>query len=198
MRHTLGAASMALDQARRLSETIARERPRLQTFVRARVADAGDAEDIVQEVFSELIAAEAMLLPIEQAGAWLLRVARNRITDFFRKRKPLALADVRADAADDEVGIEDLLPSADAGPEAAYARAVLLEELEAALEELPAAQREVFLAHELEGKSFKELAAETGIGMNTLLARKHYAVLHLRERLRAVYDDFFATGDWER
>jgi RNA polymerase sigma factor (sigma-70 family) len=189
---------MALDQARRLSETIARERPRLQTFVRARVADAGDAEDIVQEVFSELIAAEAMLLPIEQAGAWLLRVARNRITDFFRKSKPLALADVRADAADDEVGIEDLLPSADAGPEAAYARAVLLEELEAALEELPAAQREVFLAHELEGKSFKELAAETGIGMNTLLARKHYAVLHLRERLRAVYDDFFATGDWER
>lgn len=196
MRHIPGAVSLTPDQLRRLSETIARERPRLRRFVRSRVADARDAEDIVQEVFSELVEAEAMLVPIERAGAWLLRVARNRIADFFRKSKPAPLDD--AAAGDEVVAVEDLLPAAEAGPDAAYARAVLLEELEAALEELPDTQREVFIAHELEGRSFKELAAESGVGINTLLARKHYAVLHLRGRLRAVYEDFFENGGWDR
>jgi RNA polymerase sigma factor (sigma-70 family) len=199
MRHTLGAAWTA-EEVRRLTEVIARERPRVRNFVRSRVADAGDAEDILQDVFYELVASYRLMQPIDEIGAWLFRVARNRITDFFRKKKPVALEDLGARDADDEDGsvVEDLLPSPDQGPEAAYARGVLLDELEAALAELPRAQREVFVAHELEGRSFKELAAESGVGVNTLLARKRYAVLHLRERLRSVYDDFFETGGWER
>lgn len=188
---------MTPEEVRRLSDTIAREQPRLRKFVRARVHDAGDVEDIVQDVFHELVIADRVMEPIEQAGAWLVRVARNRITDFFRKKKPIALEDLRA-ADGEDASLEDLLPSADAGPEAAYARAVLLEELEAALAELPEAQREIFIAHELEGRSFKELAAASGENINTLLARKRYAVLHLRERLRAVYEDFFETGGWQR
>jgi RNA polymerase sigma factor (sigma-70 family) len=173
-------------QDQRISETVARERGRLRSFIRRRVPDESDVEDILQEVFYELVEASRLMQPIEQVGAWLFRVARNRIADLFRKRRP--------GAAEDRDGepqrLEELLPSPDAGPEAAYARGVLLDELEAALEELPEEQREVFVAHELEGRSFRQLAAETGVKVNTLLSRKHYAVLHLRRRLRAIYDEF--------
>jgi RNA polymerase sigma factor (sigma-70 family) len=147
-------------------------------------------------VLFELVESYRLPQPLENVGAWLFRVARNRITDFFRKKRPVALADVAAAGAEEsELGaIEELLPSTAAGPEADFARAVLIEELDAALNELPAEQREVFIAHEIEGESFKEIAARTGIGVNTLLSRKHYAVLHLRGRLRAIYDEFIDTG----
>jgi RNA polymerase sigma factor (sigma-70 family) len=186
------AGWMTAQQDQWLSETIEREQGRLRGFIRKRVADADDAEDILQDVLYELVQAQALTEPIEQAGAWLYRVARNRITDFFRKRKPEAPPHQSSDADEfvEGVRLEDLLPSPDGGPEAAYARTVLLEELDAALDELPEEQRSVFVAHELEGRSFKELAAETGLSVNTLLSRKHYAVLHLRDRLREIYDDF--------
>jgi RNA polymerase sigma factor (sigma-70 family) len=190
----MNQAALARDvtgQDRRLAETIGREQPRLRNFIRTRVHDIDDAEDILQEVFYELVEATRLLKPIEHVSAWLFRVARNRITDLFRKGKPEVSMD--APVTSPETGnlllFEDLLPSPDAGPEAAYARTVLLEELDAALDELPDEQRDVFVAHELEGRSFKELAAATGVGMNTLLARKHYAVLRLRRRLQAIYDD---------
>ena len=195
MRQALGAGWMTADEERRLTDDIAREGPRLRSFVRRRVADAADAEDILQDVFFELAESYRAVRPVEQVGAWLFRVARNRITDLFRKKKPAALEETVAAAADDAVSLEELLPSADAGPEAAYARRVLLEELDAALNELPPEQREVFIAHELEGVSFKDLAARSGVGLNTLLSRKRYAVLFLRERLREIYDEFTATGD---
>ncbi len=183
---------MTAERDHRLSEAIEREQPRLRNFIRKRVADAGVAEDILQEIFYELVEAYRLMKPVEQVGAWLFRVARNRITDLFRKRNREApRTGLEAVGEDGEsVNLEDLLPSPDAGPEAAYARSVLLEELDAALDELPEEQREVFIAHELEGRSFKELAAETGLSVNTLLSRKHYAVLHLRERLQAIYDEF--------
>jgi RNA polymerase sigma factor (sigma-70 family) len=181
-------------QDQQISETIDREKARLRNFIRRRVADQSDAEDILQEVFYELLETYRLMKPIEQVGAWLFRVARNRITDLFRKKKPDASTNESVNAEDGEfLELEDLLPSPNAGPEAAYARAVLLEELENALEELPQEQREVFIAHEIEGRSFKELAAETGLSVNTLLSRKHYAVVHLRERLRAVYTEFTKT-----
>jgi len=181
------------EQDRRIAETFDRERGRLRRFIRGRVADREDAEDLLQDVFAELVEAYRLLQPIEQAGAWLFRVARNRIVDRFRKKKPELLADVRRRddfAGDSPASLEDLLPSPDAGPEAAYARAVLLDEIEAALEELPEKQRFVFVAHEIEGRSFRELAAETGVPLNTLLSRKHDAVLHLRRRLQGIYDEF--------
>jgi RNA polymerase sigma factor (sigma-70 family) len=190
---------MMAEQDERISEAIDRDKTRLRNFIRRRVADPSDAEDILQEVFYELVETYRLMKPIEQVGAWLFRVARNRITDLFRKRKPEASTNDPAVTADGEVlTLEDLLPSADAGPEAAYARTVLLAELEDALEELPEEQREVFLAHEIEGRSFKELAAETGLSVNTLLSRKHYAVVHLRERLREVYDEFTKAGGQEK
>jgi RNA polymerase sigma factor (sigma-70 family) len=186
----LSTSQMAVEQDQRISETVAREQARLRNFIRKRVPEGVDAEDILQDVFSELVEAYRLMKPIEQAGAWLFRVARNRIIDSFRKKRPEALNDQRAAAADGEpLAMEDLLPSADGGPEAAYARTVLLEELEDALDELPKEQREVFIAHEIDGRSFKQLAAETGVSVNTLLSRKHYAVVHLRERLRGVYDE---------
>ena len=179
------------EQDRRLSEIVAEERARLRNFIRRRVPDPSDAEDIVQEVFYELVEANRLLMPIEHMTGWLFRVARNRITDLFRRTRPETFSEA---AVEDEEGellrIEDLLPSPDAGPEALHARNVLLDELEQALGELPAEQREVFIAHELEGRSFKELAAESGVKVNTLLSRKRYAVLHLRERLRNIYDEF--------
>jgi RNA polymerase sigma factor (sigma-70 family) len=182
--------SMSEDDLR-VSATIARERSRLAAFIRRRVADPWDAEDIVQEVFSKLVEANRLLMPIDHVTGWLFRVARNRITDLFRKVEPERFSQAAVEGDDGELlRIEDLLPSPDAGPEALYVRGVLIDELELALEELPAAQREVFVAHELEGRSFKELAAETGVSVNTLLSRKHYAVLHLRERLQSIYDDF--------
>ena len=176
------------DQNRRLSEVIQRERRRLFRFIRKRVDDEGDAEDILQDVFYELIEAYRLMKPIEQVGSWLYRVARNRIIDLFRKRRPEAIKEMPLDGDVDP--FEDLLPSTDAGPDALYARSVLLEELHAALQELPAEQREVFVAHEMDGHSFKELADETGLSINTLLSRKRYAILHLRRRLQAIYDEF--------
>lgn len=177
-------------QDRKIVETVGRERNRLRNFIRRRVGDLDDAEDILQDVFFELVEASRMLMPIEHASAWLYRVARNRITDSFRKRKPELSTDTPVGTAEEDgLSLEDLLPSADAGPEAAYARSVLLEELEAAIEELPEEQRDVFVAHELEGRSFRELSNETGLSVNTLLARKHYAVLRLRRRLQAIHDE---------
>src|SRR5579863_1738512 len=180
---------LSLEQDQRISEAVARERPRLRNFIRRRVADPGDAEDILQDVFYELVAAYRLMQPVDQIGAWLFRVARNRIIDLFRGRKREATA---ADSGE-MLGWEDLLPSPDAGPEALFARSVLMEELDAALDELPEEQREVFVAHEIDGRSFKELAAETGLSVNTLLSRKHYGVLHLRKRLQAIYDEFTKT-----
>src|SRR6202035_2231209 len=180
---------MMAEQDERISEAINRDKTRLRNFIRRRVADPSDAEDILQEVFYELVETYRLMKPIEQVGAWLFRVARNRITDLFRKRKPDASMNDPVVAEEGEfVTFEDLLPSRDAGPEAAYARTVWLDELEDALAELPDEQREVFLAHEIEGRSFKELAAETGLSVNTLLSRKRYAVLHLRERLQEIND----------
>jgi RNA polymerase sigma factor (sigma-70 family) len=179
-----------IEQDRQLSAVIAGEGSRLRNFIRRRVPDPADAEDILQEVFSELVEANRLLMPIEHVTGWLFRVARNRITDLFRKKKPETFSD--AAVADEESKlrqIEDLLPSREAGPEAAYEQALLLEELEEALDELPGEQREVFLAHEIDGYSFKEIAARTGVGINTLLSRKRYAVLRLRERLQDIYDE---------
>jgi RNA polymerase sigma factor (sigma-70 family) len=179
------------EQDRQISAIVAQERSRLRNFIRRRVPDPSDAEDIVQEVFYELVEANRLLMPIEHVTGWLFRVARNRITDLFRKKKPESFSDATVEDEGGEVlQIEDLLPSADAGPEALYFRNVLLEELELALDELPEEQRDVFVAHELEGRSFKEMAAETGVSVNTLLSRKRYAVLHLRERLQNIYDEF--------
>jgi len=187
MNDTLTLDKMTAEQDRRISQAVAREESRLRAFIRRRVADASDAEDILQDVLYELVEAVRLMTPIDQLGAWLFRVARNRIIDLFRKQAPAAPRDVSVD--DEAYAFGDLLPSPDGGPEAEFARGVLLEELAAALDELPAEQREVFIAHQLEGRSFKELAAETGVSVNTLLSRKHYAVLHLRRRLRDVYDE---------
>jgi RNA polymerase sigma factor (sigma-70 family) len=182
---------MALEQDQRISEVVKREQSRLRNFIRRRVPDPRDAEDIVQEVFYELVEANRLLMPIEHVTGWLFRVARNRITDLFRKKKPESFSDAAlADEDGELLQIEDLLPSPDAGPEALYVRHVLLEELELALGELPEEQRDVFVAHELEGRSFKQMATETGVPVNTLLSRKRYAVLHLRERLQSIYDEF--------
>ncbi len=182
------------EQDQRLTETIGREQGRLRNFIRKRVADEADAEDILQDVFYELIEAYRLTKPIEQVGAWLYRVARNRIIDGFRKKKPEPLSAIAGSDAEGEGGdslsLEELLPSRDAGPEAAYARAILLEALDAAIDELPEEQREVFVAHEFEGRSFKEISAEMGVSVNTLLSRKHHAVLHLRRQLQTIYDDF--------
>ena len=191
MKDVASAEPMALEQDRRISEVVSREQSRLRNFVRRRVPDPRDAEDILQDVFYKLVEANRMLMPIEHVTGWLFRVARNRITDFFREKKPENFSDAAVADQDDELlRLEDLLPSPDAGPEALYARSVLLEELELALDELPEDQREVFVAHELEGRSFKEMAAGSGVSVNTLLSRKRYAVLHLRERLQTVYDEF--------
>jgi RNA polymerase sigma factor (sigma-70 family) len=181
---------MALEQDRRIAEVVKREQSRLRNFIRRRVADPRDAEDILQDVFYELVEANRLLMPIEHVTGWLFRVARNRITDLFRRKKPESLIDAAVMAEDGELlRLEDLLPSPDAGPEALYARSLLLDELEQALEELPDEQREVFVAHELDGRSFKEMAEATGVSVSTLLSRKRYAVLRLRDRLQHVYDE---------
>jgi RNA polymerase sigma factor (sigma-70 family) len=179
------------EQDRQISEIIAEERSRLRNFIRRRVPDPRDAEDILQDVFYKLVEANRLLMPIEHVTGWLFRVARNRITDLFRKKKPVSFSETAvADEDDTLLQFEDLLPSPDAGPEALYAGQVLLHELELAVDELPEEQRAVFVGHELEGRSFKEMAADTGVSVNTLLARKYYAVLHLRERLQDIYDEF--------
>jgi len=182
---------MPLEQDQRISRVVQREQLRLRNFIRQRVPDPSDAEDILQDVFYELVEANRLLMPIEHVTGWLFRVARNRITDLFRKKRPESFSDAAvADEDDEPLWLEDLLPSPDAGPEALYARHVLLAELELAVDELPEEQREVFVAHELEGRSFKEMAAETGVSVNTLLSRKRYAVRHLRERLQIIYEEF--------
>ena len=193
-----GAASlerMAIEQDQRISDVVEQEQSRLRNFIRRRVPDPGDAEDILQDVFYELVEANRLLMPIEHVTGWLFRVARNRITDLFRKKKPENFSDtaVAGSSEDDEglqLQIEDLLPSPDAGPDALFVRNLLIDELESALDELPDEQREVFVAHEFEGRSFKEIAADTGVSVNTLLSRKRYAVLHLRERLQTIYKEF--------
>jgi RNA polymerase sigma factor (sigma-70 family) len=185
---------MALDEDRRISEVVTREQSRLRNFIRRRVPDPRDAEDILQDVFYELVEANRLLMPIEHVTGWLFRVARNRITDLFRKKRPESFSETAVagedDDADERLQLEDLLPSPDAGPEALYVRRVLLDELELAVSELPKEQRDVFVAHELDGRSFKEMAAKTGVSVNTLLSRKRYAVRHLRESLQDTYDEF--------
>ncbi len=193
MKDAASLERMAPEQDQRISEVVKREQSRLRNFIRRRVPDPRDAEDILQDVFYELVEANRLLMPIEHVTGWLFRVARNRITDLFRKKKPESFSNTAVANEEDDselLQFEDLLPSPDAGPEALYARTVLLEELELALDELPEEQREVFVAHELEGRSFKEMAAETGVSVNTLLSRKRYAVLRLRERLQSIYDEF--------
>jgi RNA polymerase sigma factor (sigma-70 family) len=186
-------ASIALmtEQDRRISEIVAEQGARLRSFIRRRVPNEADVEDLLQEVFYELVEANRMLMPIEYVTGWMYRVARNRITDLFRKKKPENFSDQAVEDEDGEFSqFEDLLPSPDAGPEALYIRHMLLDELEFALAELPDEQREIFIAHEFEGRSFKELSEETGVSVNTLLSRKRYAVLHLRERLQNIHDEF--------
>jgi RNA polymerase sigma factor (sigma-70 family) len=178
-----------IEQDQLISQALERDEPRLRNFIRKHVADTGEAEDILQDVFYELIEAYRLMKPVEHVTAWLFRVARNRMVDLFRRKKPTSLNNP-VSAEEDGDTLEDLLPSADAGPEAAYARSLLLDALEEALEELPAAQRQVFIAHEVLGQSFKEISAETGLGVNMLLSRKHYAVLHLRQRLQSIYETF--------
>ena len=185
------------DQDQRISQVVDQQRSRLLNFIRRRVADPRDAEDILQDVFYELVEANRLLMPIDHIAGWLFRVARNRIIDLFRKKKPVLFSDaaIAYDGADEDemLHFEDSLPSPDAGPDAVYARGVLLAAFDLALDELPPEQREVFVSHEIEGLSFKEIAARTGVGVNTLLSRKRYAVLHLRERLQDIYDDFSET-----
>jgi RNA polymerase sigma factor (sigma-70 family) len=176
---------------RQVYEDLERERPRLRNWIRRRLADPSEVEDVLQEVFFELVQVDRLLSPIEDVGAWLYRVARNRITDLFRKKRPEALADqVITTHTGEALALEELLPSPEAGPEAIYARGILIEELADSLEALPAEQREVFLAHEIEGLSFREISALTGTSVNTLLARKRYAVLQLRRRLQVIYEEF--------
>jgi RNA polymerase sigma factor (sigma-70 family) len=185
-----GLHRMARDQDQRIADVVTREQSRLRNFIRRRVPDPRDAEDILQDVFYKLVEANRLLMPIDHVTGWLFRVARNRITDLFRKKRPKSFSDaVVSDDEDELLSLEDLLPSPDAGPEALYAGSVLLDELELAVDELPKEQRDVFVAHELEGRSFKEMAAETGVSVNTLLSRKRYAVLRLRERLQRMYDE---------
>jgi RNA polymerase sigma factor (sigma-70 family) len=178
-----------IEQDQLISQALERDEPRLRSFIRKHVADTSEAEDILQDVFYELIETYRLMKPVEHVTAWLFRVARNRMVDLFRRKKPSSLNNP-VSAEEDGDTLEDLLPSADAGPEAAYARNLLLDELEEALEELPEAQRQVFIAHEVLGQSFKEISAETGLSVNTLLSRKHYAVLHLRQRLQSIYETF--------
>ena len=187
---TLTYHALMAEKDKRIAETVSRERGRLGNFIRQRVPDPGEAEDILQDVFYEFVEAYRLPESIEQVGAWLYRVARNRIIDRFRKKKEDHLPGV-TDEGGEESWLDEVLPSPDAGPEAIYARGVLLGELYAALEELPIEQRDVFIAHELDGRSFKELAEENGVGINTLLARKRYAVLHLRARLQTIHEEFY-------
>jgi RNA polymerase sigma factor (sigma-70 family) len=194
----MGAATrseMAIEQDQRIGEVIRREQRRLRNFIRRRVPNPEDAEDVLQDVFYRLVEANRLVMPIDHITGWLFQVARNRITDLFRKKQPEPFADAAlVDENDELLRIDDLLPSPDAGPEAIYMRRVLLDELEAAIDDLPDEQRDVFVAHELEGRSFKNMAAATGVNINTLLSRKRYAVLHLRERLQQAYEDFTGEG----
>src|SRR5262249_11924122 len=193
MRDAARLRQMTLEQDQRIADVVKREQSRLRHFIRKRVSDPRDVEDILQDVFYKLVEANRLLMPIDHVTGWLFRVARNRIIDLFRKTKTESIGDRFVDGEDDELHFEDLLPSPDAGPDAQYARNVLLDELELAIDELPKEQRDVFVAHELEGRSFEEIAGETGVSVNTLLSRKRYAVLRLRRRLRTIYDELTKT-----
>src|SRR5260370_1036913 len=187
MKETLILERTQGEQDQRISETVEHERARLRNFIRKRVADRGDGGELLQEVFYGFVEAFRLMKPIEQVSGWLFQVARNRIIDLFRRKKPGSLSDPGAVSDDgEELLLQDLLPSPEAGPETVYARSVLLEELDEALDELPQQQREVFIAHEIEGRSFKELAGETGVDGNTLIARKHRAGGHLLRRPHAI------------
>jgi RNA polymerase sigma factor (sigma-70 family) len=191
VKHATSLERMTREQDRRISEVVERERSRLLNFIRRRVSEPADAEDILQDVFFRLVEANRLLMPIDHVTAWLFRIARNRIVDLVRKKKPKRFSDLLVADEDDELlQLEELLPSSEAGPEAAYARRVLLDELEQAVLELPKEQRAVFVAHELEGRSFKEIAGETGVSVNTLLSRKRYAIRRLRARLQTMYEEF--------
>lgn len=184
---------MSRERESNVNDVVTRERSRLRDFIRRRVPDASDAEDILQEVFHELVEANRLLVPIEHVTAWLFRVARNRITDLFRRKRPVPLEQAfgrDGDGDGDELLLDDLLPSPDEGPEAAHARRVLLEALAEALARLPAEQRDVFVAHEIDGTSFQELSEATGVNVNTLLSRKHYAVRRLRTLLAGAYEAY--------
>jgi RNA polymerase sigma factor (sigma-70 family) len=185
----ISSNSTIIEQNQLISQALERDRPRLRSFIRKHVADTSEAEDILQDVFYELIETYRLMKPVEHVTAWLFRVARNRMIDLFRRNKPSSLNNPVYGEEEGDT-LEDLLPSADAGPEAVYARNLLLDALDEALEELPAAQRDVFIAHELMGQSFKEISAETGFSVNTLLSRKHYAVMHLRQRLQSIHESF--------
>ena len=193
MKSALIIETMGSEQDHKISEVVTKEQPRLRNFIRRRVSDPDDADDILQEVFFEFVEAYRMMKPIENVGAWLFRVARNRIIDRFRKKKPETLGGTMHTEDGESLSLEELLPSPNAGPEAAYAHSLLLDEIEDALEELPDEQREVFIAHEFEGRSFKELSAETGISVNTLLSRKRYAMLHLQHRLEKIHAEFIKS-----
>jgi len=192
LRNDWQMAEAMTDQDQRISDAVSRDAGRLRSFIRRRVADPGDAEDILQDVFYELVEAYRMTKPIEQVTAWLFRVARNRITDLFRKRvRERPVIETTPLSEDGEaLLLEEILPSQEGGPDAAYARTMLVDAIDDALEELPEEQREVFVAHELMGYSFKEISEQSGVSVNTLLSRKHYAVTHLRERLRSIYNEF--------
>ena len=170
---------MVIEQDLQISEVVTREQPRLRDFIRRRVPDAADVDDVLQDVFSRLVEANRLLMPIEQVTGWLFTAARNRITDLFRKSRE----------EDDDLDLDELLASDDTEPDALFTQRALVDELEAAIAELPEEQRKVFVAHELEGRSFKSIAEETGVGINTLLSRKRYAVLRLRERLKEIHEE---------
>lgn len=194
MKDAASLERMTLEQDERISEVVKQERSRLRNFIRRRVPDPIDADDILQDVFYQLVEANRLLMPIEHVTGWLFRVARNRIIDLFRKKGPELLGDSEVfDEDGDRLRLEELLPSPDAGPDALYARSILLDELEQALDELPEEQRAAFVGHEIEGRTFKEMAAESGVSINTLLSQKRYAVLHLRERLQSIFDEFEKT-----
>jgi len=178
------------EEDRRLAEILAEDRARLRDFIRARVPNEADAEDLLQEVFYEVILAYRLMAPVERWSAWMFRVARNRIIDRFRKKRPEGMGSVNTTEDGERLLLEDVLPGPEAGPESVYARHMLLEELEEAIDELPEDQRIVFVAHEIDGLSMKDIARRTGVGLNTVLSRKRYAVLYLRGRLQAIYDEF--------
>src|ERR1700733_5450696 len=187
----LSLDEISTEQDQLIARAIEKDGSRLRNYIRRQVLDQDATEDILQDVFSELVEAYRLLKPIEQVSAWVFRVAKNRIIDRFRGKKFESLGEGAYGAEDDvTVSLGDLLPSLESGPEAAYASRVLLDELDDALDELPEEQRSTFIKHELEGYSFKELAAESGVSVNTLLSRKRYAVLYLRQRLQLIYDEF--------
>ncbi len=183
----LSKPSSAYDQDLAIAAAVRRERSRLLSFIQRTVRDATEAEDVLQDALYELVAAFRAMQPVEHVGAWLKRVARNRIIDRLRRKAPALWGDLHGEP---DEPFEALLPSAEDGPEAALLRELMVRELELALDELPAEQREVFIAHEIEGASFKELSERWGVAINTLLSRKRYAVLRLRARLQDIYEDW--------